>query len=146
MPTPSAPIVLDTCVVVAFALQPPAVTRRGVAVREAVERALTCFRLLASDATLAELEAVLLRPCFERHSPRAGRAAFVAGWAGACRRIADPPPVRLCRDPEDDPFLALALAGHAPWLVTLDRQLLSVRAIGSLRVVRPERFLALTAG
>ncbi len=43
-------------------------------------------------------------------------------------------------------FLAAALAADADWLITVDRQLLSVRRIGRTPIRRPERVLETWAG
>ena len=133
--------VLDTNILVAYALLGRDVPRRSLAVRDCVDLARTRGRLFASDATLAELRSVLMRPDFDRYKPAAEREAFLTALDAEVLRV-DPAPVgRLCRDPDDDMFLAVALAAEADWLVTVDKQLLSVRSVGRTRVLRPERFL-----
>lgn len=134
-------VVLDTNILVAYALMGDAVPRRNAAIRDCVEAARTRGRLFASHATLAELRAVLMRPGFDRYKPAEERAAFLEALTDEVRSIDPVPDVRLCRDPEDDMFLAVALAADADWLVTVDRQLLSVRSVGRTRILRPERFL-----
>ncbi|WP_247886870.1 putative toxin-antitoxin system toxin component, PIN family [Azospirillum sp. SYSU D00513] len=133
--------VLDTNVLVAYALLGEGVSRRDEAVRNCVETALATGELLASEDTLAELRAVLTRPDFERYKPAAERERSVAAFTARSRLVRPAEIGRLCRDPEDDMFLAVALAGDADWLVTVDRQLLSVRGIGRTRILRPARFL-----
>ncbi|SMH58251.1 putative toxin-antitoxin system toxin component, PIN family [Azospirillum agricola] len=138
--------VLDTNILVAFALldETPA-PRRHDALRRCVERVRADRGLLGSTATLAELRAVLMRPGFERYSPAAARQRFVDAITAETTLVVPAPIGRLCRDPEDDMFLAAALAGDADWLVTVDRQLLSVRSIGRTPIRRPERFLEAVA-
>lgn len=48
-----------------------------------------------------------------------------------------------CRDPEDDKFIHCALAGRCRYLVSGDEDLLSLGKVGTVRIVRPEEFLAL---
>jgi putative toxin-antitoxin system toxin component, PIN family len=134
-------IVLDTNILVAYALLGREVPRRSLAVRDCVDLARTRGRLFASDATLAELHSVLMRPDFDRYKPAAERMAFLDALDAEVQRVAPAPVGRLCRDPDDDMFLAVALAADAGWLVTVDQQLLSVRSVGRTRVLRPERFL-----
>lgn len=53
------------------------------------------------------------------------------------------------RDRDDNPILGMALAGHAAYLVTGDRDLLTLAghpALGSLQIVTPRDFAAITAG
>jgi predicted nucleic acid-binding protein len=44
-------------------------------------------------------------------------------------------PIRRCRDPADDKFLECAVAGAAKWLVTADRDLLSLGEVEGIPVV-----------
>ncbi|MDQ2105940.1 putative toxin-antitoxin system toxin component, PIN family [Azospirillum isscasi] len=133
--------VLDTNILVGYALLGAEVPRRSLAIRDSVEAVRSRGAAFVSDATLAELRDVLMRPDFDRYRPAEERAAFLAAFAAEARRIEPAPVERLCRDPDDDMFLAVALAADADWLVTVDRQLLSVRHVGRTRILRPERFL-----
>ncbi|WP_049975974.1 putative toxin-antitoxin system toxin component, PIN family [Azospirillum sp. B506] len=134
--------VLDTNILVAYALLGNAAARRHDAIRRCVERVRADRGLVGSTETLAELEEVLMRPTFDRYTAATDRRAFL-DRIGAETMLVTPAAVgRLCRDPEDDMFLAAAIGGSVPWLVTVDRQLLSVRRAGETRVLRPEPFLA----
>ncbi len=139
---PKVRVVLDTNVLVAFALLPEEVPRRrGAAVRLAVRWALENADVLASDATLAELENVLMRSGFARLRPDAERRAFIDRIRSAAVMVEPAAETPHCADPGDLPFLAAAMGGSADWLVTSDRQVLSVRQAGTARIVRPERFV-----
>ncbi len=50
--------------------------------------------------------------------------------------------VRVCRDPHDDMFIEAALAGAAEYVVTGDKDLLSLRRFESVQFVTPRIFLA----
>jgi putative PIN family toxin of toxin-antitoxin system len=52
-----------------------------------------------------------------------------------------PLPERVCEDPDDDKFLACALASRCRLVVSGDRALLRASGYGGVRVVRPRRFL-----
>jgi predicted nucleic acid-binding protein len=56
----------------------------------------------------------------------------------------DLPQINAVRaDPSDDVYLATALAGAAPFLVTGDRRhLLTLREFAGVRIVTPRQFLA----
>ncbi len=133
--------VLDTNILVAYALMGDAAIRRQDAIRRCVERVREDGGLTGSGETLAELEEVLMRPTFDRYATAAGRRAFLDRIRAETVLVEPAAVGRLCRDPEDDMFLAAAIGGSVPWLVTVDRQLLSVRRAGETRVLRPERFL-----
>lgn len=51
------------------------------------------------------------------------------------------PAVLECRDPLDLPFLQLATVGRADYLVTGDRDLLSLKAVFEVPIVKVEAFL-----
>lgn len=52
------------------------------------------------------------------------------------------PEVDLSRDPQDNPVIAMAIAGRADYLVTGDRRgLLSLKRVGSTRIVTAAEFL-----
>jgi len=50
--------------------------------------------------------------------------------------------VKLCRDPHDDMFIEAALAGAAAYIVTGDKDLLSLKEFESVRFITPRIFLA----
>ena len=137
--------VLDTNILVAYALLGSAAARRHDAIRRCVERVRADRGLVGSTETMAELEEVLMRPTFDRYAAAADRRTFLARISDETTLVTPAAVGRLCRDPEDDMFLAAAIGGSVPWLVTVDRQLLSVRRAGDTRVLRPERFLEATA-
>ena len=52
------------------------------------------------------------------------------------------PEVDLSRDPQDNPVIAMAIAGRADYLVTGDRRgLLSLKRVGATRIVTAAEFL-----
>jgi len=146
MPTPPLRAVLDTNVLVAYALlpatlPPAALPKRLRPSRDCVEAVRARGVLLASDETLAELRTVLLRPDFDAHKPRAEREAFLSAVEAEAERVVPAPLPRTCKDPDDDKFLAVAVAGGADVLLTEDKALLALRTIGPTRILRPIAFL-----
>ena len=58
--------------------------------------------------------------------------------AGAAKLVlAQPLPEAVCRDADDDKFLACAVAGDAKYVVSGDRDLLAVSSWQGVTVVRP---------
>jgi putative PIN family toxin of toxin-antitoxin system len=54
---------------------------------------------------------------------------------------APPLPEPVCSDPEDDKFLACAVAGSAEYIITGDGHLLKVLRYGNVEIVNPRWFL-----
>ncbi len=52
-----------------------------------------------------------------------------------------PLPRQVCSDPEDDIFLACALASHAECIVSGDKHLLKVSGFQGIQVLRPRAFV-----
>lgn len=130
--------VLDCNVVVAAMLNPTGQPGRVLGlVREA-------FELVWSPPIVAECHRVAgyprLRGRFRVRDPH----RFVEDLAGAALMVtADLPDVNgVPADPSDDVYLATALAGAAPWLVTGDRRhLLPLGRFAGVRIVPPAAFL-----
>ena len=47
----------------------------------------------------------------------------------------------ICRDPKDNMFLELCLAGRADYLITGDKDLLALKTFQSSRILTPKKFL-----
>jgi putative PIN family toxin of toxin-antitoxin system len=88
--------------------------------------------LVASAHTLDELRRVLQYPKFEIGEQRQqlifGRYAEATHASMDCVRLeVTPQGFPRCRDPDDDPFVALAYCAGADALVSKDRQVLKLR-------------------
>lgn len=93
---------------------------------------------LASRDTVSELLRVLAYPKFAMDA--ADRDDLLADYLPWCETVAipTPPPVTPeCRDPFDQPFLVLALAGRADALVTGDRDLLALADSFTVPILTP---------
>lgn len=129
--------VLDTSVVVSAL-----VFRAGPMAALRLAWQATRFEPLVDRTTASELIRVLAYPKFGL-APE-DREALLADYLPWCRVIAIPrrdPGLPSCKDPDDVPFLRLAVAGKADFLVTGDKALLEVG--GGLRcpIVRATEFL-----
>ena len=54
---------------------------------------------------------------------------------------AEPLPEQICSDPDDDKFLACALASGAGYIVTGDRALLKLDGFRGITIMNPRRFV-----
>jgi putative PIN family toxin of toxin-antitoxin system len=127
--------VVDTNVLVSRLLAP-----QGFAAK-AVDKALSSGILLMSEATLAELVDVIHRPKFDAYLNANQRQRFIALLGGVSRMVHIVRPVKVCRDPKDDKFLDVALAGGAKAIVTGDQDLLVLHPFHGISVLNPASFL-----
>ena len=97
---------------------------------------------LVSRATADELVRTLAYPKFNL-SPEEQRE-LLADYLPYCVTVRIPaklPKTPTCRDPADIPFLQLALAGKAEYVVTGDRDLLLLANRFSCAIIKPEAWL-----
>ena len=119
-------VVLDTNVLVAAAYAPASASRRIV--DACLDGHLVA---VASSAIRREYDLIL------------GRAVRVEGYQDRLGRLLETlelvepaeTPRRVPDDPDDDKFLAAALAGRAEWLITNDRHLLVLDPLDPIRIV-----------
>jgi putative PIN family toxin of toxin-antitoxin system len=127
--------VLDTNVIVSAALFPDSVPRR------AFEKAIDLGKPLLSAEFLEELHEVLNRKRFDRYVSQESRKGFLATLVdqGVFLEVQDS--IQVCRDPKDDKFLDLAVAGQATCLITGDEDLLVLNPFRGIPIVTPRQFL-----
>ncbi len=127
-------IVLDTNTFIAAGWRVNAHARRvfaGVARRR--------FRLAVTTAMLEEYRGVSGRPQF------AGKNyAGLLSWVEKYALVVDPAPLgkRVCRDPNDDMFIACALAADAKCVVSSDQDLLDLAKLFGVEILTPAEFIA----
>jgi uncharacterized protein len=103
--------------------------------------------LVSSPALLAELSEVIARPQFATILARSNtsRERSLAELR-ALAEVLTPPPLAepVCRDPDDDAVLALALAARADLIVSGDRDLLDLKRFQNIPIVTPAEALRRT--
>lgn len=102
------------------------------------------FTPLASKATIMELIRVLAYPKFQLTASE--QEDLLADYLPFCETVLMPdvlPLIPNCRDPFDAPFLVLALVGRADYLVTGDRDLLSLADQFTCPIVTADQFFTL---
>ena len=97
--------------------------------------------LIFSRDTVEELSRVLERPKFDRYVPRMKRVEFFDRVVGSEKVVDFVIPISACRDPDDDKFLSLALAGNADGIVTGDDDLLALHPFRGVAILTPQQFV-----
>lgn len=133
-------VVLDTNVLISHLLGPNSTPGR------AVRLALEIGRVIASDATMMELADVLSRRKFDPYVTVQARQTFLRLLLSLVDQILTLPVIQACRDPKDDKFLELAVAGAASFIVTGDTDLLALDPFRGVQIVTPAAFLADLSG
>lgn len=100
--------------------------------------------LLSSPTLFAEFEGVLGREKFDSALLRSRTSREKS--LDEVRRLTeflDPPPLPepICRDPDDDHVLAVAIAAQADFIVTGDQDLLVLKAVQGIPILTPAQAL-----
>lgn len=128
-------VVLDTGVLVSRVLRPESVPARVVL--HAAEHAT----LLMSEETLRELASVLQRFKFAKYISPPDAEEFVQSMADLAEFVEITAHISVCRDPDDDKFLSLALLGAADAIVTGDKDLLDLSPFEGVAIITPREYL-----
>ncbi len=134
-------VVLDASVIVAaIATKNPRSASRIVI--EAIARG--ACDLIVTDEIEAEYLEVIARPKVKlAASTNLNCKAFVTAIVAVAKRIEPEPDVRVVKqDPDDDKYVAAALAEHVDVVVTFDRKhLLALKTYQEIRFLTPGDFL-----
>lgn len=122
-------IALDSSVLIAAHI-----SRAGVCA-ELLEDVLLHHELVISEFILEELSRKLVQK-FSFPKRDADQVAAFLRRAGIIVLPADLPP-DLCRDPTDMPVLGTAVAGECALLISVDRDLLDMRTVQEIPIIRP---------
>jgi putative PIN family toxin of toxin-antitoxin system len=130
--------ILDTSVLIRYLIKPSA------AVKELIEG---CWlgeqiQMVTAPELIEELEGVLERDYIQALvRPEEGRALLDAIYQRAemLPSLGNVP--SYTRDPKDDKFVACALAGAADYIVTEDKDILVLQALGDVRMATPYDFV-----
>ena len=128
-------IVVDTNVLISALLAASSVPG------QAMTKAEDTGQLLASAATLAEIDEVLRRPRFARFLSIGTRLEFLKRYRAAVRLVLIPSPIRACRDERDDKFLEVAVHGQADIIVSGDADLLELDPFQGVRILTPRGYI-----
>ena len=110
---------------------------------KALQLAGEAGELLASFDTLAELRHVLARSALNRYRDPQARSDFLALYRASVLDVDVSISVTDCRDPKDDKFHSLALAGGADFIVSSDNDLLVMHPYRGIAILSPADLLVL---
>lgn len=132
--------VIDTNILVRAAITPfGAIAPIIVRLREGK------FTLIYSQSLLGELIETLERPRIQRKYdiPEESNKNFVAILIQYGERVEPDRKVDVCRDPDDNHVIEVALAGKAELVVTGDEDLLVLQQFETVKFITPGEFLAI---
>lgn len=107
-----------------------------------IDRAISASTLVATNATVEELIAILLGPKLDRVASRSTRQATLDRLLPILDIVEPIRIIRACRDPKDDKFLEAAINGDADAIVTGDKDLLVLHPFGGVDILTPADYLA----
>lgn len=93
--------------------------------------------ILMSVDLISELVDVLSRQKFDRYISKETRENFLASLATETELIETNETITLCRNPKDNKFLELAIAGNASYIVTGDKDLLELHLFRGVFILTP---------
>ncbi len=131
-------LILDTNILLSAFLSPLGAPAKLL---DAWER--KTFTLVACDALIAELSDFAGRPFFRARLRASAAELLAAGlrdFSFFCQNLPSGP---IAPDPKDSYLLALAEASQAEFLVTGDKQLLSLKQHQSTRIITPAAMVEL---
>ncbi len=128
--------VLDTNVIISALLLPRSVPR------QAFDRAFGQGVVLASLATLDELDDVIRRKKFDRYVVEEKRLQFLEVLIRDTTLVEITKVITDCHDPKDNKFLELAVSGRATCIITGDPDLLVLHPFRGIPILAPHVFVS----
>lgn len=110
---------------------------------EIMRRIVSRHVLLYSQEQLTEFMEVVARPKLKGRILGSHLEELISSLAAHGEIVTVRSVVELCRDPDDDHFLALCKDGKADLLITGDKDLLTLMAFKKTRIITPAEFLQL---
>jgi uncharacterized protein len=108
---------------------------------QAFSAALDRGCILLSHSVLKELTEVLGREKLRPYLVPEEREQFIIALLKESLFIDINETIQVCRDPEDDKILELAVNGRADCIITGDKDLLVLNPFRKIPIIRPDEFL-----
>jgi uncharacterized protein len=128
-------VVIDTNVLISAALLPHSITATMLL------RALESYTLAHNPLTWHELQSRIDRPKFDRYFGHQGRFTYMTRLAQSTKFFEVMSTVNVCRDPNDNMFIALAIDAGANIIVSGDDDLKSLHPYNSICIYSPAEFI-----
>jgi putative PIN family toxin of toxin-antitoxin system len=121
-------------------------TKQGVSTQLLTHAVAGAFDLYLSDAIIAETRDVLfhrahLRKRFIYTDQDVEEYGLLL--RASARPVTEVPSLQVSRDPADDYVVATAVAAGVSYVVTRDKDLLTLKTYQAIHMIRPEEFIAL---
>ena len=97
--------------------------------------------MLFSESTFVELKMTLLKPKFTQIMELTTIKNLLKNLMRMGEFIAHKTKITVCRDPKDNKFLELAVAGKANCIVTGDKDLLVLHPFRGINIISPADFI-----
>jgi putative PIN family toxin of toxin-antitoxin system len=102
------------------------------------------FELVTSEWQLDEFRRVSRYPKLRKYLQPIEAGNLINGLRHQALLLQTLPDVDLSKDPDDNPLLAMAIAGEADYLVSGDkRDVLALKKVDKTRIITARRFLAI---
>ena len=132
--------VIDTSVLIRYLI------KASPAIRELIEVLWLGdeVQMVSAPDLIEELEGVLQRDYIQALiQPQEGQTLLDAIYQKAKILLPLGTVPSYTRDPKDDKFIACALAGNAGYVVTVDKDILTLRSVTSVQMMTPYQFVAM---
>jgi len=130
-------VVVDTNILVSAMLSNKSISRK------LLDQILRKEKLILSEEVLSEYLSTLLSEKFDRYVSLQDRFHYLhlliqkVSWVSIAEKI------KICRDSKDDKLLELAINGNAEFIITGDKDLLTLHPFRSTKIVTPREFISL---
>ncbi len=105
------------------------------------------FELVTSEWQLGEFRRVSRYPKLRKYLQPVEAGNLINGLRHLAFLLDDLPDVDLSKDPDDNPLLAMAIAGEADYLISGDkRDVLALKKVDKTRIITARRFLTILEG
>ncbi len=105
------------------------------------------FELVTSEWQLEEFRRVSRYPKLRNYLQPIEAGNLVKGLRHQALLLDKLPDVELSADPDDNPLLAMAIAGKVDYLISGDkRDVLTLKKVGKTRIITARRFLTILQG
>lgn len=101
--------------------------------------------VLQSENSLQEVIKTANREKFYKYVTSDNRAAFLKQLLLSCKIVKPDVQITECRDPKDNRYLELAVAGDASGIITGDQDLLVLHPFRGIPILTPADYLATNA-
>ena len=105
------------------------------------------FELVTSEWQLGEFRRVSRYPKLRKYLQPVEAGNLINGLRHQALLLDDVPDVDLSQDPDDNPLLAIAIAGEVDYLISGDkRDVLALKKVDKTRIITARRFLTILKG